>query len=57
MKDNKIFIDDRVIIPEEIKNMNSEERRSKIRQLEEEARIEKRRLLRNNPDISQTPIQ
>lgn len=52
MKDNKIFIDDRVIIPEEIKNMNSEERRSKIRQLEEEARIEKITLLGNEQDIS-----
>lgn len=41
MKDDKIFIDDRVIIPEEIKNMNSEERKSKIRQREEEAYIEK----------------
>lgn len=41
MKDDKIFIDDRVIILKEIKNMNSEERKSKILQLEEEAYIEK----------------
>ena len=52
MTDNRIFIDDRVIIPEEIKNMNSEERKLKIRQLEEEARIEKRRLSGNEQDIS-----
>ena len=32
--------------------MNSEERKTKIRQLEEEARIEKRRLLGNEQDIS-----
>lgn len=52
MTDDRIFIDDRVIIPEEIKNMNSEERKSKIRQLEEEARIEKIRLLSKEQDIS-----
>ncbi len=32
------FLDDRVIIPEDIKNMTHEERRAEIKRLEEEAR-------------------
>ncbi len=46
MADERIFIDDRVIIPDEIKNMSSEERRARIRQLEEEARTEKKSTLK-----------
>ena len=45
MTKDKFFIDDRVIIPDEIKNMSSEEIRAKIRQLEEEARAEKKKIL------------
>jgi len=43
--EERLFIDDRVVIPEKIKNMSSDERRAKIRQLEEEARAEKKRIL------------
>lgn len=50
MAEERLFIDDRVVIPEKIKNMSSDERRAKIRQLEEEARAEKREFLRKSTE-------
>lgn len=47
MVEERIFIDDRGIIPEEIRNMSSEERRKRIRQLEAEACTEKKEILKN----------
>ncbi|MDE7229711.1 MAG: hypothetical protein K2N56_04455 [Oscillospiraceae bacterium] len=45
MAEKEYFIDDRVIIPDWVKNMTSEERWAEIRRLEAEAREEKRRIL------------
>lgn len=50
MAEERLFIEDRVVIPEKIKNMSSDERRAKIRQLEEEARAEKREFLRKSTE-------
>lgn len=47
MAEDKLFIDDRVVIPDEIKNMSAEERRAKIRQLEEEAHKERKNIIRH----------
>ena len=41
MKNGDLFIDDRIIIPDEIKKMTSEERRAEIARLEAEAREKK----------------
>lgn len=38
------FADDRVVIPEYIKKMTSEERRAEIERLEKEARKKKRKI-------------
>ncbi len=45
-KDVEYIIDDRCIIPDEIKQMTSEERQREIRRLEEEGRKERDRLRR-----------
>lgn len=42
---NEDYLDDRVIIPEEILKMTREERQAAIRSLETEARKEKERIL------------
>lgn len=44
--EEKYFADDRFIIPDEIKQMTSEERQKEIRRLEEEGRKERDRLRR-----------
>lgn len=41
MAEKEYFIDDRVIIPDYIKNMTKEELETAIRQLEEELKIKK----------------
>lgn len=41
MAEKEYFIDDRVIIPDYIKNMTKEELEAAIRQLEEELQIKK----------------
>ncbi len=45
MAEKEYFIDDRVIIPEKIKNMTREERRAEIARLEAAAAEEKKRIL------------
>lgn len=44
--EEKYFADDRFIIPDEIKQMTSEERQKEIKRLEEEGRKERDRLRR-----------
>lgn len=44
MNEKKYFIDDRVMIPEEIKKMTKEERLAEIKKLEAEASAEKNRV-------------
>ena len=46
MNEKEYFIDDRVIIPEEIKKMTKEERLAEIKKLEAEASAEKNRILK-----------
>lgn len=45
MAEMELFIDDNVVIPEEILRMSSEERQAEIARLEAEARAEKQRIL------------
>ena len=45
MSEKEYFIDDRVIIPEEIFKMTKEERRAEIARLEAEAAAEKKRII------------
>ncbi len=44
MADNKYFIDDRVIIPDDIKKMSREELKKSIKQLEEEIKSKKKKI-------------
>ena len=46
---NEDYLDDNVVIPEEILKMSSEERRAEIRRLEKEAAAEKERILNSTP--------
>lgn len=46
MSEKEYFINDNVIIPEEIRRMTKEERQVEIKRLEEEAAAEKQRLLK-----------
>lgn len=41
-----LFIDDRVIIPEEIRNISKEQLKSEIERLEKEAATEKQKILK-----------
>ncbi|MCM1333721.1 MAG: hypothetical protein NC084_06925 [Bacteroides sp.] len=45
MAEKEYFIDDRVIIPEEIKKMSAEERKRNIERLEAEARAKKKEIV------------
>ena len=47
MAEKEYFIDDRVIIPDSIKKMTSEERRAEIERLEKEAAAKKQEILRH----------
>lgn len=44
MADNKYFIDDRVIIPDDIKKMSREELKKSIKQLEDEIKAKKKKI-------------
>lgn len=44
MADNKYFIDDRVIIPDDIKKMSREELKKSIKQLEDEIKSKKKKI-------------
>lgn len=46
------YLDDRVIIPNEIKKMAKEERRAEIERLEKEAAQEKERILKANSPMN-----
>ncbi len=47
MSEKEYFIDDRGIIPDDIKNMSKEELRAEIAKFEAEAAAEKQRRLKN----------
>lgn len=47
MSEKEYFIDDRVIIPDKIKNMSHEERLAEIARLEKIAKAEKEKILKN----------
>lgn len=46
MAEKEFFIDDRVIIPENVRNMTREERRAEIVRLENIAKAEKEKILK-----------
>lgn len=46
MNEKEYFINDNVVIPEEIRRMTKEERQTEIKRLEAEAAAEKQRILR-----------
>lgn len=46
MAEKEFFIDDRVIIPENVRNMTREERRAEIVRLENIAKTEKEKILK-----------
>lgn len=47
MSEKEYFIDDRVVIPDEIRRMTKEKRQAEIKRLEAEAAEEKARILQN----------
>lgn len=47
--EKRIFIDDRIVIPDAIKELSADERRAMIRRLEEEARTEKKSVPEQTP--------
>ena len=49
MADKKYFIDDRIIIPDEIKNMTNEEIDAEIKRLESEIVIVKNEKIKRTP--------
>ncbi|MBP0958190.1 MAG: hypothetical protein J5997_12600 [Oscillospiraceae bacterium] len=46
MAEKEYFIDDRVIIPENVRNMTRDERRAEIARLENLAKAEKEKILK-----------
>ncbi|MGN0638935.1 MAG: hypothetical protein ACI4J0_11235 [Huintestinicola sp.] len=46
MAEKEYFIDDRVVIPENVRNMTREERRAEIVRLENIAKAEKEKILK-----------
>lgn len=47
MNEKEYFINDNVVIPDEIRRMTREERQAEIKRLEAEAAAEKQRILKN----------
>lgn len=51
MSEKEYFINDNVVIPEEIRRMTREERQTEIKRLEAEAAAEKQRILRKQHNL------